>query len=93
MDSIQWFTLIVVIIGFGLDIKWVLRNKSNWMIFIPWCLVFLHVIIFYVSRLLPLHLENYFPELQYTIWSSIVRAHTCITIVGYRIYEHRERRV
>lgn len=88
MSEIQWFTLGVIFIGLVLEIRWATKNRDCFLMAIPWILLFAHYILFYVAWILEPSAD--FP-VRFSIWSSILRGHTAMTIVGYSIYRKNQR--
>lgn len=91
MSEIQWFTGLVILIGLVLEVLWAKRNKSCSLLAVPWIILYIHTIIFYVALLVHPGTEIYQGENDFALWSSILRAHSYITIVGYALYRKNQR--
>ena len=90
MSEIQWFTFTVAIIGAIMEIRLAIKNKSCSLLTVPWIMLFVHYIIFYLAWLLEPTIIGRI-DFKYSVWSSILRGHEVITIVGYSYYRKNQR--
>lgn len=90
MTEIQWFTFIVILIGIMLEVRWSIKNKPCWRMALPWIFLFFHWATFYVTLLITPGVEVY-GDNRFAFWSSILRGHSALTIVGYSWFRKNQR--
>lgn len=90
MSEIQWFTFIVVILGLILETRWAFKNRESALMAIPWILLLTHYTLFYTSLIID---PSYDIPVRFSVWSSILRGHEIITVVGYSLYRKNQGRI
>ena len=83
MNISQTISLILACIAFIFGIRWMNKNNNTWMIAIPELSWLIHLIIFYLSIMF-----KWWPNGQYSWWSSGLRLHAVITIFLLVLYRN-----
>ena len=91
MSEIQWFSYIIFFIGFSFEFRWLVRNKKYYLLSIPWLILLLHNIAFYSAILIHPGNEVLTDNIFFAMWSSILRGHAALTIVGYILYKKNQK--
>ncbi len=92
MSEIQWFVFSIVVLSVIFEVRWIFRNKAHFLYSLPWLFLFTHSLIFYTSLIISPGVEVNIDDKFYAVWSSILRAHSYLTIFGFILYRKNQRR-
>lgn len=87
MTSIQDTNLVLTVITILVVVLWSVQEKERWRYAAAILLVLLHILIFYVFKLLE-YVGIFIPPFEdfFTLWSSYVRTHLLIsTLISFCI--------
>jgi hypothetical protein len=83
MSAVQWVSLGLVLAAAAAELMWARRNTQRYLMAIPLLALYLHVLIYYGCISWGVKLPGSTP---FSFWSSILRLHELITLLGYSVY-------
>ena len=92
VHSLQLATLIIILIGLVVWVRWAWRNRRQWLYAVPPFTWLLHAAIFYSAVMIRdfygLALVN-----EFTLWSAVLRMHAAFLLAGIGLVMLFERLV
>jgi hypothetical protein len=89
---IQIVSLLVAIVIIIIQIMWAIRNKERFYYVVPMISLSLHVVVYYTIVLMHEYTHGNDATLPFfTIWSSVLRLHSLLTILSLEVYRLRKR--
>lgn len=99
LSVVQLASLLLALLATVIQIIYVRQHSSRWGMIAPWIFLTSHVFLYYVSLAiaiydLPLHefVEGLDGPLFFQNWSSAIRLHTLLTIVGITLIQIADER-